>query len=178
MSRYDAALDVDAYFPKALANKGVAMADSGDLLSALPYFDKALETTPNDYLTLFNKATVLSDLGFKLRQQNGKTKEADDVSKEALRIFQQVVTLRPTYTDAKVYKAISLHDLGQLDEAHETLLSVLQAHPDHENALYYQAKVALDRNDEDTARTAITRLLELDPANEYASALRSTLTLE
>ncbi|USN54978.1 MAG: tetratricopeptide repeat protein [Candidatus Peribacteria bacterium] len=61
---YDQALAIDENFVKALANKAVAMADSGKYQESLAYFDRAIELDPSDYLNYYNKGTVMSDIGY------------------------------------------------------------------------------------------------------------------
>jgi len=48
---------------KDYCNKGLSMADEGNLKAALKNFDKAIETNPTNHVAYFNRATIKIDLG-------------------------------------------------------------------------------------------------------------------
>jgi len=128
---YDKALVVDPKFVKALANKGVAIADNGDLSGSLTYFDQAIALDANDFLNYYNKGTVLSDLGFETQNTGFST--------QAIEAFDKAITIKPEYVDAYVYKAITFNDLKDYTGSLEWADKAVAKKNDHENAWYYKA---------------------------------------
>jgi tetratricopeptide (TPR) repeat protein len=168
ISYYDQALELDPDFVKALANKGVAVADQGDLETSLTYLDQAIEVEPDDYLNYYNKGTVLSDMGYKELTADGENGEA--YAQEAIRMLDKAIELNPTYVDAYVYKAITYTDLQQYDQALEQTELALELYPEHENARYYQAVALAQLGRLADARAAYQRVLAINPDNEFAIA--------
>lgn len=94
-------------------NLGREMMARGQLQDALTHFHAALEGDPNNYLTLYRRATVY--------QAQGRARAALDDLNKALEI-------QPGFTLARVQKGNILLKLGRLDEAHIQLEKVVRFH--------------------------------------------------
>jgi tetratricopeptide (TPR) repeat protein len=170
---YDKALEQDKTFVKALTNKGVALADAGKLEESIPFFDQALDLDANDETTLYNKATVLSDLGYAASLAN----EENTYGAEAISLFDALLAEDSNF-ETYTYKAMTQYDTQLYEDALITVEEALSLSPDHEHARWYKGKILAALEDEDAAIQAYTKVLEINPAHEYAAQELAELQVE
>lgn len=89
---------------------GKEMMAKGQLQDALTHFHAALEGDPNNYLTLYRRATVYL---------------AQGRARAALEDLNRVLELQPDFIQARSQKGNILIKLGRLDEAHIELEKVV-----------------------------------------------------
>jgi len=131
------------------------------------YFDQALAIDPNDFLTIYYKGTVISDIGYKKRVSNLSGADAD--SEEALALFDQALDINPDYVDIYVYKAITYNDMNDYETALEEVEQAILINPEHEDARYYKAQSLLQLGKIEEAKVAYRKTLEINPLNSYAA---------
>ena len=91
----------------------------GQLQDALTHFHAALEKDPNNYLTLYRRATVYL---------------AQGRARAALEDLNKVLQIQPEFIQARSQKGSILIKLGRLDEAHIELETVLRKDPSNAEA--------------------------------------------
>ena len=90
-----------------------------EALTALEYFDKAIELDPLNYLAWANKGLVLKTL-----------KRVDD----ALLCYNRALTINPKYITVWYNKGVLLGSIGNFKEAINAFDKVLELNPNHEFA--------------------------------------------
>lgn len=98
----------------------------GQLQDALTHFHAALEKDPNNYLTLYRRATVYL---------------AQGRARAALEDLNKVLEIQPDFIQARSQKGNILVKLGRLDEAYIELDKVVSIH--HINALLLQCLILM-----------------------------------
>jgi tetratricopeptide (TPR) repeat protein len=125
---------------------------------ALPFYEKALQTTPNDPYALYNSGLILTALN--------RSAEAADKYRAALR-------LNPDFVPAHNNLGILLADSGHLDEAVEHFLKVIALVPDSRQARINLASLLMENHRNAEAETQLKKVLEADPSNAEALKLMS-----
>lgn len=112
LADYDEVLRLDPLHVHARFNRALTRRRSGDDLGALPDYDEVIRLDPTYYRAFNNRAEIHFSLGG---------------FRQALADFNQAITLCPNFTMSLAGKALTLHALGQIDEARE-LWAQLVAH--------------------------------------------------
>jgi len=139
---YNQVLKQDENFAPALINKALVMAEMGSWESSLAYFDKAIASTSWEFLYYYNKATVLSDLIYQLKDKQDESSQSKlkYYADEAFRLLDKVLLLKPWYLDAQIYQVIIHYDMKEYASCLEMTNKILQKDPQHKDALHYQEK--------------------------------------
>jgi tetratricopeptide (TPR) repeat protein len=87
---------------------------------------------------------------------------------DAVRGYEDVLTLRPDDTEAAVGLVSALIGAGETDRARELVRAFLEQHPDHVPLLFARAGLESNREDFDGALATYARILECDPDNAEA----------
>ncbi|KIC45619.1 hypothetical protein RA28_07785 [Ruegeria sp. ANG-S4] len=129
----------------------------GDFETAISYLDRARETNPNSSIAWLLSSVTLSSLG--------RTDEAIHAAERALRLSPLDQRLFIYY----VFLGITCYDAGEFERAVMWLSRGLAENPRYTSALRTLAvsHIALDQIDE--ARSAVNRLMELEPGFRMSS---------
>ncbi len=130
---------------------------------ALPFYEKALQTAPDDPHALYNAGLILTALN--------RTAEAADRYRAALR-------LNPEFVPAHNNLGILLAGSGHLDEAVEHFLKAIALLPDATQARINLANLLLENHRNAEAETQLKKVLEADPANTSARELMNRADAE
>jgi len=159
---YDRALKIDPAHGEANRLLGVALAQQNRFTEALPFFERAVGTRPDD-------PTVLSNLAATLRE----LRRFDDARRRA----ERAVALAPSFPDARQNLGAILHDLGRLEDARSQLETALALHPDQLGALISLGAVLRDQGKIDQAVSTLRRALALAPRHGEAHWTLATTLL-
>jgi predicted O-linked N-acetylglucosamine transferase (SPINDLY family) len=144
---FEAALELDARHALAHHNLGLALRASGDLERAQAAFERALALEPRLFDAWVSRGAVLTEL---------RRFEA------ALRCLDGALALRPGDAEALYGKAAALRKLNRLAEALGALDALLTSTPAHVGGWCARGLVAHEMGEDDAARGAYRRALELD----------------
>ncbi|CAG2113633.1 unnamed protein product [Medioppia subpectinata] len=100
---------------------GRLMLSRGQYSDALSHYHMAVEADPNNYLTIFKRATVYLALG---------------KHKAALDDLNEVIVLKPDFLAARLQRGSVLLKQGRLDESHIDYEWVLRLEPYNEEAVH------------------------------------------
>ncbi len=137
-----------------LIEQGEVFFSKGQLQSAQQEFEKVLEISPKN-------ATALNNLGVLYYHQGDHT-EASEYYKKAIEIQPENITFQKNLAEIKYVI------LGQVQEALQIYINILQAHPDDIEVLLGLGKICIDFKKFDDARGFLNRIIELDPSNVEA----------
>ncbi len=146
---------------QALLNMWVIVAELWELTRAIRYFDAALNISPNDPLILYNKATVLSDLSY--HEKIAWTAGFILYWRQALDLFDRVISIDPSFTDAYIFQGITHYDIGDYETALPYLYTWLEQEPESINALFYLWKTYKELWNNNKALEYLQQLLRHDP---------------
>lgn len=107
---------------------GKKMMAAGQYAEALQHYHSAIELDPNDYQTLYRRATVLLALGR---------------VKAALPDLHRVVALKPDFVAGRLQRGNILFKQGLLSDSAEDFRFAIRHEPDHTEAKEKLQKVAL-----------------------------------
>jgi tetratricopeptide (TPR) repeat protein len=133
-----------------LFNKGMEMEHANDFPKALSYFDKILETDPNNVKTLIEKSNTLYSLG---------------KNKEALDVLNKTLEIEPNNVSALVNKGIILTIAGKYDEASKYINKTLEIEPNNVRALTDQGIIFSIKHKYRDAIVVLNKALSIDPTN-------------
>lgn len=140
---------------------GQAYLATGDKVNSEKYFSKAIELAP--YYPDFRMK--LADLQY----ENGNFRDAEDN-------YKFIISENPKYVTAYVnYGFLALSVKKDDKKAEECYNMALQLDPDNEQALLNKAGLMVFRNDRNTAKYYLEKLLKINPANEQARRLLKLL---
>ncbi|KAG9510240.1 DnaJ-like subfamily C member 3 [Fragariocoptes setiger] len=128
---------------------------SGKYNDALPHLHAAIEADPNNYLTIFRRATVFLAL---------------NRPKPALEDLNRAIELKPDFVSALFQRGNLLVKLGRLDEAHINFEAVLRHDPNHDEATTMYQKVEKLKED-------LLTVEELIEEDRYGEALHTLETI-
>ena len=94
----------------------------------------------------------------------------------AIEILSQAVKDRPT-ADTYLYLGISYGHMREFDQAHAVLNEGIERYPEDPRFHNEIAKLFLENNDTDSARSELQRALLADPNDSYASDMLATIDL-
>jgi Flp pilus assembly protein TadD len=153
MSVYKRLLAADPHNPDALHMLGVALAQQGAFIQAVPLMRQAAELCPNSAMVHFNLGNALSAL---------------DDYEEALRCYERVTVLDPRNAQAQVRRGIALAKLGRFDDAESSFTRAAILNPQDPDAHYNLGNLyGLERRHE-LAVASFLRTLEIVPDHSDA----------
>ncbi|XP_054159835.1 dnaJ homolog subfamily C member 3-like [Oppia nitens] len=115
---------------------GRQMLSRGQYSDALSHYHMAVEADPNNYLTIFKRATVYLALG---------------KHKAALDDLNEVIVLKPDFLAARLQRGSVLLKQGRLDESHIDYEWVLRLEPYNEEAVHSYSMIEPLKHDIQTA---------------------------
>lgn len=146
---------------------GCLMADKGDTLGAIEYFERAVDMDPHHTRALFWLA------GENARHGN------DD---EAIRLYEQALSSPPLYLGALLNLGLLYEDADRLDQAAFCFRRVLEADPNNERARLYLKDIDASEGmyyDEDSVKAEQKREQTLSrPITDFELSVRSRNCLE
>lgn len=148
---------------RAHTSLGVAYERAGRPGDAVGQLLEAVRLQPGTYDAHYNLGIGLGGMGR---------------SEEAVRHFTQAARLRPGDTRATSALGATLCRLGRLEEGIACLREGLQRAPDHPDLLFNLGIALADNGDVPTAREHLERVLRLEPGNEVARRVLSTLPVD
>ena len=133
-----------------LFNKGMEMERANNLPQALTYFDKILETDPNNVKALIEKSNTL----YGLRKVE-----------EALEVLNKTLEVYPNNVNALVNKGIILTMISRDDEALKYINKALEIDPNNVKALTDKGIIFGKQRKFHDALDIINKALSIDPTN-------------
>lgn len=128
---------------------GVQLLAKGQLHDALSHFHAAIDGDPKNYLSYYRRATVFLGLG---RSVSG------------LHDLDEVLRIKPDFTNARIQRAGVLLKMGRLDESHIDLEKALRKDPSNEEANNLYVTI-------DPVKQAITNAQYYQNAGRYEESL-------
>ncbi|NNJ24135.1 DNA-directed RNA polymerase subunit alpha C-terminal domain-containing protein [Alienimonas chondri] len=107
--------------------KGCVMADRGDTLGAIEYFERAVDMDPRHSKAMFRLAGLMDLLG---------------EDREAIRLYEQSLSKPPLFMGALMNLGLLYEDAENYPAAAYCFRRVLQVYPNHERALLFLKDVA------------------------------------
>lgn len=171
--------------------KGKEFVLKGEYEKALPYLEQAHRSDPNSPVV----NSQLAEIHLRLRniekaETYGKKAVESDPSNvdfrntlagiyaslkkydEAKDQYQKIVELEPNNSKAPLLLGIVEAERGRLSEGIDVLTKLLQANPENVMALFYRARMYLEQDNEEKAKSDLDRALTLRPGFvEAGSAL-------
>ena len=157
IAEYDHAIRLQPDYAKAYGNRGQILLKLDRFQEALADEEQAVKLVPDNPTFLFNRAWALDNL---------------ERYEEALAAYEAVLRLDPRDRDAYLYKGRVLTDLRRYEEALAVYEQDLKLHPNRTATLYHQARALYALGRQQEALASLDALLHIDPAHEYALALR------
>jgi protein O-GlcNAc transferase len=153
LAAFDRALAIDPKFFEVLYNRAKLLNDAGRLEDALASYDKCLRIMPNFADAWNNRGTVLAKLGR---------------DEEALAAFDKCLAITPNAADTLNNRGNLLVRLGRHEEAMASYDACVSVAPGFAEAWNNIGKFLTGRKRYAEAAKVLARVLELDPAAEYA----------
>ncbi len=107
--------------------KGCVMADRGDTLGAMEYFERAVDMDPRHSKAMFRLAGLMDLLG---------------EDREAIRLYEQSLSKPPLFLGALMNLGLLYEDAENYPAAAYCFRRVLQVYPNHQRALLFLKDVA------------------------------------
>jgi len=167
------AIERDGQHFKALLNMWVLLADKWEFRRALKYLDAAGEVDPNNPGVIYNKATVLSDISYSLKQTSWTWFAL--YAYEALRLFDIVIEQDPENPSPYIFKAITNYDIDNYEKALDWVNQALTIDAWNLDALFYKGKIHTELKEYDEAEETFEQILSIDPSNEQVAQELSDL---
>ena len=133
-----------------IISRGMEYHESGDYLSALEEFDKAIALNPNSYQAHFQRGRVLTDIN----DYNG-----------ALADFEKALAIDPTRAEAFNGRGVVRTKLGEYEAALQDFGLAVIIKPDYSEAFSNRGITYIHVGDADTGVANFTRALELNSQN-------------
>jgi tetratricopeptide (TPR) repeat protein len=143
---------------EAHVSLAIALADSGDLRSALTETSRAIALAPNLPIAHLNRARILDDL---------------KMDREAAIEFALASKLDPKNPDCYFYWSFAERATGNLAEEAKLLQRVLDLEPGNEKALLMLADSLIDQGRESEAVALLHNALRIDPHSLQAAYMLS-----
>jgi tetratricopeptide (TPR) repeat protein len=125
----------------------------------LSCFNQAILIAPNVLINYINKGASLSLLGR---------------HKEAIVVYDFILSLSPNHRIASTNKAIDLTALKKFDEAVCIFYQILGDHPEDVNCLNYLASIYIELGLRENALAINQEILNIDPVNGDAIARKDS----
>lgn len=152
----DRALEVGPDNPRALEFKAQLVRDAEGDAAALPFYEKAVTTSPQDLLLLGGYAASLGELGR---------------SSEMLVVTRKMIAIDPRQPQAFYLQAVLAARAGNSDLARAMLNRTNDQLKDVPAALLLSGALELEAGNANAAAQQLTRLVDLQPANQRAADL-------
>jgi len=162
--------------------KGKEYILKGEHEKALPYLEQAHRVDPNSSTVNFQLAEIHLRLrNIEQAEVYGKKaveSEPDNVEfrnalagiyaslkkyDEAKAQYQKIIELEPNNAKAPLLMGIIEAERGRLSEGVDILSKLIQVNPDNYMALFYRARMYLEQNNEEKAKSDLDRALTLKP---------------
>jgi len=144
----------------SLMEKGINAMNDFRYKEAITYFDKILESDPENVKALMNKG---SSLGFLKKHSDG------------IYYFDKVLEIEPNKISALYSKGTALSYLEEYDEALYYFDKVLEIEPNNISALYNKGTTLSYLKKYDEALSYIDKVLEIDPENTEAIIAKTNI---
>ncbi len=145
----------------SLMEKGIKAVNDSRYKEAITYFDKILESDPENVQALMNKGTTL-----------GFLKKHSD----AIYYFDKVLEIEPNKISALYSKGTALSNLEEYVEALYYFDKVLEIEPNNISALYNKGTTLSYLKKYDEALSYFDKVLEIDPENKEAVGAKTNLS--
>lgn len=191
---FERALELDPMLPEA--NEGIAgfFVTERDLEGARRHVARARRLRPSDpevAMAVGSAAIEVGALAEGLQLvgaalEGGVGDEADwnnygwmlhgrGLTEEAIRAYERSIEIRSTYTRARANLATCLAELGRQAEAADTLAALVDTNAADANLFHAIAYHRHEAGQEELARAALERALELDPAHAPSLELQAAV---
>ncbi len=144
----------------SLMEKGIKAVNDFRYKEAITYFDKVLESDPENVQALMNKG---STLGF-LKKHS-----------DAIYYFDKVLEIKPNKISALYNKGTALSYLEEYDDALYYFDKVLEIKPNKISALYNKGTTLSYLKKYDDALSYFDKVLEIDPENMEAIVAKTSI---
>ncbi len=145
----------------SLMEKGIKAVNDSRYKEAITYFDKVLESDPENVQALINKGTTL-----------GFLKKHSD----AIYYFDKVLEIEPNKISALYSKGTALSNLEEYVEALYYFDKVLEIEPNNISALYNKGTTLSYLKKYDDALYYFDKVLEIDPENIETILAKSSIS--
>ena len=152
----DRALAAGPENPRALEFKAQLVRDAEGDAAALPLYEKALSTSPKDLLLLGGYAASLGELGW---------------ASEMLVVTRKMIAIDPRQPQAFYLQAVLAARAGNSDLARAMLNRTGDQLDNMPAALLLSGALDLEAGNANAAAQQLTRLVDLQPANQRAATL-------
>lgn len=147
-------------FPECQNNAGLLLYQSGRLLDAMPYFDRAIEADSTFWRAWLNRALLCEDLRLFNRT-------IDDVN--------QALKLKPDLTTALMLRAIASEKMGKLEDALQDYNLLLSKEPNNAGLFTSRGLIHFKLGNPDKGLIDYNRAILLNPRYANAYYRRSKL---
>ena len=134
-------------------NMGVVHNEIGDPLSAIRYYQRALEINPNYCDALYNLGNTYEQIGY---------------VKEAISSYEKVVELSPRYADAYLNLGVIYSSLGQKQKAESFFQKVVAVDPHNSTAYFNLGFIFETKGEFQKAREFYEKTIQFNPKHEEA----------
>lgn len=162
---FEAVSELDPGNPGAHCNRGVALAELGQLDAALDSYDRAIRCKADHALAHAHRGEVLMRLNRPL---------------EALASFEQAIALNLDLAEVHSNVGVIHKDLKRFDAALASFNRAIALKPDHAPAYYNRGTVQRELGDHVAALDSFDRVIALDcqSADAYVNRAQALLALE
>jgi tetratricopeptide (TPR) repeat protein len=160
---YLKSIELDPYVAKPYIGLGTVALTKKSYETAVPHFQKAVSLAPDDEMASLGLGLAFQGMG-----------EMMEASRWVLKALQ----INPDNT-AGIFTLVQIsHERGRYEEAVQALETYLKNHPTDLNMIYTLAGIKHKMGDSSSAGDLIARILEADPYQERALALRRQIAEE
>jgi len=175
LEHFDAALDQNDSYAEAHLNRGIVLKDLGRSEEAAEAFTRAGELDTRD------SPVFPSEVGNRIAVTHAQLGDLYLVANhpaDAIEHYRAALQVRPRFMDIRSKFAETLIELGELEQAKDELLLILESRPTFVGARVRLGVVLHRLGDDDEAVHEWTRCLEDDPRDMRARAYLASMEAE